>query len=216
MPCAERFLKDKAADIKMSALKNMHIFLKEVGVDKRSSFIKYIVQTFDEAGKNEWRLKEILAKNLGNYAEIFEPNTVYTEFLPMFFKFCSDNVVRVAYSCCPALASIIAKFNDDDIKQSTIVRVIKTKYLKAKTYKKRQLFAMMMINIMQKKEIFEKHFKLDFLNMVNDRVPNVRICVAKTLRHHFVKEISGEFVYDTEVMGAVRVLKLDTCEDVKS
>ena len=153
---------------------------------------------------------------MGNYAEIFEPNTVYTEFLPMFFKFCSDNVVRVAYACTPAMASIICKFNDDESKQSTIVKVIKTKYLKAKTYKKRQLFAMMMINIMQKKEVFEKYFKLDFLNMVNDRVPNVRICVAKTLRHHFVKEIAGEFVYDPEVMGAVRVMKLDTCEDVKS
>lgn len=114
------------------------------------------------------------------------------------------------------MASIICKFNDDESKQSTIVKVIKTKYLKAKTYKKRQLFAMMMINIMQKKEVFEKYFKLDFLNMVNDRVPNVRICVAKTLRHHFVKEIAGEFVYDPEVMGAVRVMKLDTCEDVKS
>ena len=88
--------------------------MKEVGVEKRASFIKYIVQTFDEAGKNEWRLKQILAQNLGNYAEIFEPITVYTDFLPMFFKFCSDNVVRVAYACCPALAEIISKFNEDE------------------------------------------------------------------------------------------------------
>lgn len=44
---------------------------------------------------------------------------------------------------------------------------------------------------MQKKEIFEKYFKLDFLSMVNDRVPNVRITFAKTLRHHFLKEINA-------------------------
>ena len=74
---------------------------------------------------------------------------------------------------------------------------------------------MMMIQMMQKKDLFEKYFKNDFLAMVNDRVPNVRITVAKTLRHHFIKEISGEFVYDDEVNDAVRVLKLDNCEDVK-
>jgi len=50
--------------------------------------------------------------------------------------------------------------------------------------------------MMQKKQIFEKYFKLDFLSLVNDRVPNVRICIAKALRHHFLKEISGSFVYD--------------------
>lgn len=53
----ERFLKDKSIDIKMCALKNMHVFLKENTLDKRTTFIKYIVQTFDEAGKSEWRLK---------------------------------------------------------------------------------------------------------------------------------------------------------------
>jgi hypothetical protein len=53
----ERFLKDKSADIKMSALKYMHIFLHEISLEKRATFIKYIVSTFDEAGKAEWRLK---------------------------------------------------------------------------------------------------------------------------------------------------------------
>lgn len=189
LPCLERFLKDKVVDIKMSALKNMHVFLKEVPLEKRGPFIKYIVQTFDEATKAEWRLKQILANNLGNYAELFDPNTVYTEFLPMFFKFCSDSVIRVNHACTPALANIIEKFNDDENKQAIIVKIVKKKFMNAKTYKKRQLFAMMMVQMMQKKEVFAKYFKHDFLLYVNDRVINVRICMAKTLRHHFVKEI---------------------------
>jgi len=61
LPCMERFLKNKNMDIRMAALKNMHIFLKEVSEEKRTGFIKYIVQTFDEAGKTEWRLKQVLA-----------------------------------------------------------------------------------------------------------------------------------------------------------
>ena len=61
MPCLERFLKDKVIDIKMAALKNMHVFLKEVSPEKRAPFMRYIIQTQEEAGKSEWRLRLLLA-----------------------------------------------------------------------------------------------------------------------------------------------------------
>lgn len=69
--------------------------------------------------------------------------------------------------------------------------------------------------MMMKKELFEKYFKNEFLTLVNDRVPNVRITMAKVLRHHFLKEISGAFVFDQDVNDAVRVLKLDSSSDVR-
>ena len=133
----ERFLRDKVMDIKLAALKNLHIFLQEISIDKREIFIKYIVQSFEEASKQEWRLKTVLAQNLGNYAKLFEDKTVYSEFLPMFFKFCSDSVARVGQDACPAMADIIEKFDDLPEKQKGIARVIKTRYYKARTYKKR-------------------------------------------------------------------------------
>jgi len=57
----ERFLKDKVTEIKMLGLKNLHIFLQECSLQKRQIFIKYIVQSFEEANKQEWRLKLVLA-----------------------------------------------------------------------------------------------------------------------------------------------------------
>lgn len=61
LPCMERFLKDKVMEIKLGALKNLHVFLQEVSLEKREVFIKYIVQSFEEASKQEWRLKLVLA-----------------------------------------------------------------------------------------------------------------------------------------------------------
>ena len=114
------------------------------------------------------------------------------------------------------MAEIIEKFNDDETKQAGIVRVVRNRYFKSKTFKKRQLYIQMCgSGLMNKKELFEKYFKLDFLTLVNDRVPNVRIKIAQVLRHHFLKEISGAMVYDTEVNEGVQVLKQDKCEDVK-
>ena len=60
---------------------------------------------------------------------------------------------------------------------------------------------------MMQKDNFEKYFKFDLLSLVGDKVVNVRIALAKALRHHFLQEIAGEFVYDKEVNDAVRVLK---------
>jgi hypothetical protein len=75
---------------------------------------------------------------------------------------------------------------------------------------------MMQGPMMQHKQEFEKYFMLDFLLLVNDRVPNVRINFAKALRHHFLKEISGVFVYDPLFNDAIRLLKKDACLDVRS
>ena len=70
------------------------------------------MQSFEEANKQEWRLKLVLAQNLGNYAKLFDSKTVYTEFLPMFFKFCSDSVSRIGNSATPAMADIIGQFDE--------------------------------------------------------------------------------------------------------
>jgi len=69
--------------------------------------------------------------------------------------------------------------------------------------------------MMMKKELFEKYFKLDFVSMATDRVPNVRIAMAKVVRHHFLKEINGSFVNDKDLNDAVRLLKIDVCPDVR-
>jgi nitrogen regulatory protein PII len=62
---------------------------------------------------------------------------------------------------------------------------------------------------MNRKELFEKYFKSLMLSMVMDRVQNVRMVLAKVLRHHFLNQINGAFVFDLEVNDAVRILKSD-------
>ena len=134
----------------------------------------------------------------------------------MLFKFCSDMVSRVGLAACPAMCDILEKFDDLPEKQKGIVRVITHRYLKARTFKKRQLFILMCQGkMMMNKELFDKYFKLDFLSLVGDRVPNVRIALAKALRHHFIKEISGVYITDQEFNEAVYVLKQDKEEEIR-
>lgn len=39
---------------------------------------------------------------------------------------------------------------------------------------------------MNKKSIFERFFKADLLKLVKDPVSNVRLSLAKIIRHHFL------------------------------
>lgn len=93
-------------------MKNLHILLEQVPEEKRQAYIQYITQTFNEAGA-DWRTKEMLAKNLGKFATLFDKSIVYSEFLPMFFKFCEDRVATVSSAAATALAPILIKFADD-------------------------------------------------------------------------------------------------------
>jgi hypothetical protein len=90
----ERFLKDQVNEIRSGALKNLHIFLNEVKPENRPAFIKYLEYKDGQTeGQYEWRMKLVLAQNLGKFATLFDADTVYDKFLPMFFKFCNDQVV---------------------------------------------------------------------------------------------------------------------------
>lgn len=134
----------------------------------------------------------------------------------MFFKFCVDQVVKVNESASKGLAFILERFADDKQKQSIIVKVVKKNFLEAKTFKKRQLFVLMCSEAMMKKELFEKYFKADLLGLVVDPVSNVRLTLAKVLRHHFLNQSNGPFAFDTEVNDAVKLLKGDSSEDVRA
>ena len=95
------------------------------------------------------------------------------------------------------------------------MKVVKKNFLYAKTFKRRQLFVLMCGEAMGRKDLFERHFKSDMLAMVNDKVSNVRMSLAKVLRHHFINQINGAFVFDIEVNDAVKILKKDRAMDVR-
>ena len=71
MSIADRFLKHNNPDVRIGIMKNLHILLAEVPEGKRQTYIQFITQTFNEAGA-DWRTKEMLAKNLGKFATLFD------------------------------------------------------------------------------------------------------------------------------------------------
>lgn len=123
---------------------------------KREKYIQYISQTFNDASK-DWRTKQLLAKNLGNFVTLFDRKTVKASFLPIFFKFCEDKINTVNSAAATALAPILIKFQDDPQQMKTIIKIVKNnfRYGEVATYKRRQLYVIMCEHVMaQAPEIF--------------------------------------------------------------
>lgn len=65
------------------------------------------------------------------------------------------------------------------------------------------------------KEIFVEHFKEDTLSLAYDKVPNVRIALARVLKSHF-RTIDGCFIEDKQFNQTVSHLNQDEEEDVRN
>jgi hypothetical protein len=91
---------------------------------------------FNEAGKRDWRTKEIFAKNLHKLVELYPLQVVQNEFLQMFFKFCDERIATVQEASATAFAAIIIKFMSEPAKQIQLINKIKKEFRDG-TYKKR-------------------------------------------------------------------------------
>ena len=76
-------------------MKNLHIFLAEVAPATRKKFLQSIL-TSSEGVQLDWRVKHVLATNIGNYSLLFDRETVIIRFLPLFFRYSFDQVSKVA------------------------------------------------------------------------------------------------------------------------
>lgn len=135
----------------------------------------------------------------------------------MFFKFCDERIATVSEASATAFAAIINKFASEPSKQLQLITKIKKEYREG-TFKKRQLFLIMSQSVMNRadmKAIFIEHFKEDTLSLAYDKVPNVRIALARVLKSHY-RIIDGCFIDDKQFSQVVQTLNQDEEEDVRN
>jgi len=121
----------------------------------------------------------------------------------MFFKFTEERTAAVREAAATAFAALIQKFEGEPAKQLELINKIKKEYREG-TFKKRQLYIIMSASIMQvpeMKQIWLEHFKEDTVSLADDNTPNVKIALARVLRHHYKHQ--GHFMDDRAVRQIV-------------
>lgn len=72
LPVIQRIFKDWPLEIKLLALKNLDVIIEKLPYERRIDLLNYIVKTYKEAMKKDWRIKCELAESLGRIAKILD------------------------------------------------------------------------------------------------------------------------------------------------
>lgn len=157
----------------------------------------------------DWRIKLVLAYNIGNFSLLYDEETVYSSFLPIFFRFCFDPVAKVAETASLSLPSILIAFNKNPERQEALMRVIRKYFLASETYKRRQLFVLMCGESLNHREIFYKFFKKCIVAFADDKVISVRMALARVIKQHYVTNLTNSLVRDRDIAFIVQKLQQD-------
>lgn len=207
----ERFLHDSNDDVKYGAIQNLAFFLKVFRMDKRENMVDIFLEL--QRDQKKWRIRELIARQIDKLTLIFPPEITFRIIAPISFKLCSDSVAFVREEASRKIHAVLkAVYNSEEIYKISVIENIKG-FSQDKRFTNRQAFAAMCEKLMKSSEIFKENFMEFLIPLANDKVPNVRIALAKTLQKAFLKK--RPICNDPQLIQLVEKLKNDPSKDVK-
>jgi len=206
----EDFLKDPSEKIKYGVIKNLAAFIEVFNPEKRENMIEIFLQL--QKDQKKWRIRELIANQIDKLANIFSKDIVFQIITPISFKLCSDPVSIVREEASKKIAFLLDNLYDHNEEyRNSIIANIKGFSL-APRFTVRQSFVFMCEKLMDNPERFQEHFITNFTALGKDKVPNVRILVAKALYEKHV--VSSPLLTDPLIVELINTLKEDNSQDV--
>ena len=215
VPVMKMYLRDGLKEVRVSALRNVHVLLGVVSPECRETLADNILTVYKDSG-NDWRLEHVFARNIGELAVLYDQYVVYDHLLPIFFELLKSSRVKVRNAAAKNSGLMLRAISSDPEGVQSISRNMVDNYGLARIYGKRQAFCYMIGGVLgyEDKEVFEKcRFREVLERLAGDRVATVRISLAKVLRKHF--KSNGQFIFDLGVNEVVKRLQRDNDKDVR-
>jgi len=177
--------------------------------EKRKKYT-YILEDIQNSSVN-WRFRKLIGKQIGSLASVYDFQTNYTDIVPLVHALIQDPVARVREATIPEVGKVIQSLEVHKQKEF----LDKLQQLGThETYQQRIVFAKICSSAVSTLDVsvFENVFLENLLKLSKDKVPNVRVAAA-----HSLKEISKNAnfnVGDTRISDALQVLTTDPDTDV--
>lgn len=134
-----------------------------------------------QSENRNWRLRKLIAAQLKDCVDLFEPKIVYKIHYPIALKLCKDLVAEVRSKACGNIPVILKNLQKE--KSKDYFEKVKKEIFKfgdSDRYFDRQVFVVMCAEILNEDlQMFCKYFMPKFIEKQEDRVVNVRIVLAK-------------------------------------
>ena len=130
----------------------------------------------------KWRIREIIAGQLRILSSLFTEETTIRIIIPISFKLCKDDVACVRIRANSEIHSVLENWQKAPLARMLIVENIKS-FAEYQRFTLRQSFVHMCEGQAKMEDEFKNEFMPLFCKLGEDRVVNVRICLAKVLRN---------------------------------
>ena len=214
-------------------IKNLGLFYETLEESKRDELAGVFLE-IQMTNKKNWRVREIIARQIEILSKIFSDDITFKYILPICQKLCNDEVSIVRRTASKQMYPLFMKMysSKQPLYRLSVVEMIKG-FSASPKYSYRQVFIQMVAPLIKHRDIFFENFVDEFCSIGDDRVGNVRIMLATTIRENDDSRESVEaaaveerkeggagaeavsFIKDKRIQFLIAKLKSDDSKEVR-
>ncbi|XP_040288863.1 serine/threonine-protein phosphatase 4 regulatory subunit 1 isoform X1 [Bufo bufo] len=223
LPIFNGFLKD-LDEVRIGVLKHLYDFLKLLQPDRRREYLYQLQEFLVTDNCRNWRFRAELAEQLILLLELYSPRDVYDYLLPIALTLCGDKVSSVRWISFKLISEIVKKLYlapSPTLALDLMNRLVE-QFCKSLKWSGRQTFVFICQALLEEDclpmEQFAMHLMPHLLQLASDRVPNVRVLLAKTLKQTLLEKeyfLTSANSHQEAVEQTIVALQMDYDNDVK-
>merc|ERR1719168_38440 len=199
VPIFNGFIKD-LDEVRIGVLKHLADFLKLLPLELRRDYLPKMADFLYMDNDRNWRFRQELAVQMGQLIPLFTAEEVKNHLAPIAVILIRDKVAAVRTSAVGVHSVMVKTLLEEDA-SSGLVRVLLadliSELVKSDSWIHRQTYATLALTLFLESSLDHTQFAQDVLpnlmELAEDKVPNVRLVVARTLKQlrtatYFTKE----------------------------
>jgi len=214
VPIFNGFIKD-LDEVRIGILKHLSQFLKLLGGQDRKEYLPKMAEFLKMDNERNWRFRLELAHQLGQLAPVFEPEDIKEHLAPIALTLLQDKVAEVRIESTSVICEMMMCLQQD----LNIIPNMIHKLVTSAVWTRRQTFCCLCSHLVHTIEysFFSEDFLPHLLELTHDRVPNVRLQVARVLGQSLPNEYFDDInLPDREaILECLTTLAADKDADVR-
>ncbi|XP_042885517.1 serine/threonine-protein phosphatase 4 regulatory subunit 1-like isoform X2 [Penaeus japonicus] len=189
VPVFNGFIKD-LDEVRIGVLKHLAHFLRLLRPQNRRDYLPRMDEFLRTDNENNWRFRLELATQLADIIDLFSPQDCQTFLVPITLALMADKVVHIRRTCYTVVCQLVRQLGceGDQKYVEAISEQLKVRFAYASTWSQRQSYAFLCGRLVAEQALplpdWCRLFLPNLILLASDRVPNVRIAVAKMLATH--------------------------------
>uniref|UniRef100_A0A8I5NRQ6 Protein phosphatase 4 regulatory subunit 1 n=1 Tax=Papio anubis TaxID=9555 RepID=A0A8I5NRQ6_PAPAN len=193
-------------------------------IDKRREYLYQLQEFLVTDNSRNWRFRAELAEQLILLLELYSPRDVYDYLRPIALNLCADKVSSVRWISYKLVSEMVKKLHaaTPPTFGVDLINELVENFGRCPKWSGRQAFVFVCQTVIEDDclpmDQFAVHLMPHLLTLANDRVPNVRVLLAKTLRQTLLEKdyfLASASCHQEAVEQTIMALQMDRDSDVK-